>query len=319
MPLLPTGSYACWIKKFSKAEAVFELFEEAVVDADRQMRLQEVPIHARPYHAIDIVSKILGLESEPIPINVWNHDEDDYSATAIFSQVHLWYEKRYGERLKVHPGPGSFAIRIRGDAWKVNLPLVYGRVNFLVDRDVGSYVGHPNPGFGNEIPDYNVLLCIEDFPVPLANDLGDGELLEVLREVMFALDVLQGLSNIEDEQTLIDHARADLRVAVDNLVSSQQNYGLSKWSSLQFTEKLMKWKLSSNGVAYPNTHNLQKLSKLGSDKGLFELGGEPVSKVQCSAAIRYGEESTSLISAMDAHRSSILIAGQLVDGGFSYD
>jgi len=282
-----------------------EQFAVLMADVDRGLREKAVAIPARPLHAVPLVAEALGV-TEEIPIDR-RDPVREITAKSLFSHIHRWYENNYGDRLKTRVGPGAIALKIRGEAWKANLPLVYGSVELVADRNLAtnaSSSGFQVAGPGGR-PTHNVLASIEGLPRQLATLLTDSELREIFDDYVFALGVLQEIRGKRMNDALIAAAFTDLDVAVEKLTSERPDYGLSRWSSLQFTEKVIKAELRVAGVKFPSNHNLSNLAKASADHKLFRLDKQVLAEIQCSAGVRYGEEPTTLSEALSAHRSSI--------------
>lgn len=282
-----------------------EDFDAAMADADNHLRDRGVAIPARPLQAIPVIAELLKISAE-IPINGGPID-GEISAATLYSHVNRWYQEHYGERLKTRLGPGAIAVHIRGEAWKATLPLVYGSVEFTIDRRLSAKPTESSLRVNNcgAMPRHNVLDSIQLLPTGLAASLRDDELRGVFEEFIFAFQVLGDLVSHCRNDVLLRSAFTDLDVAVDKLCGDSPDYGLSRWSSLQFTEKALKSALQRAGMAYSKTHMLNHLAKVGADAGVFALAPQWLSDIQCSAGIRYGEQPTSLEEAMTAHRSSI--------------
>ncbi|MGA1870684.1 MAG: hypothetical protein ACMUJM_19290 [bacterium] len=82
-------------------------------------------------------------------------------------------------------------------------------------------------------------------------------------------------------------------------------YGLSKWSSLQFSEKLLKSYLKYKGKAFPHSQDLLKLTKLAEDNGLPKFPKQAIDQVQCPAGVRYSDPPVTLKEAVRSHYASI--------------
>lgn len=292
-----------------------EEFAVLMAGVDRRIRKKGVAIPARPFHAVPLVAEELGV-TEEIPID--RRDTDgEITAQSLFSHIHRWCEDHYGDRLKTRVGPGAIAQKIRGEAWKANLPLVYGSVELVADRNLATNAlssGLQVAGPGRR-PTHNVLASIEGLPRQLAALLTDRELREIFVDYVFALGVLQEIQGKRKNDALIAAAFTDLDVAVEKLTSDSPGYGLSRWSSLQFTEKVIKAELRAASVEFPNNHNLGNLARIAADHKLFCLDKQLLAEIQCSASVRYGEEPTSLNEALSAHRSSIRAVAPLTGCG----
>ena len=86
---------------------------------------------------------------------------------------------------------------------------------------------------------------------------------------------------------------------------------LSKWGSLQAVEKFLKAFISSKGVTFPHSHNLQALANLAEASGLPTLSSTNIANVQCSAGVRYGGIVVLQTDAVEAYYSAIDICGQI--------
>lgn len=288
-----------------------EEFAVLITDVDRRLREKAVAISARPFHAVPLIADALGV-TEEIPADQRDTD-GEITAESLSSHIHRWYEENYGDRLKLRVGPGAIALNIRGEAWKANLPLVYGSVELVADPNLvsdatSSGLQISRPG---RRPTHNVLASIEGLPQQLATLLTNSELREIFDDYVLALGVLQELRGKHKSDTLIAAAFTDLDVAVEKLTNASPDYGLSRWSSLQFAEKVIKAELRAAGVKFPSNHNLGNLAKLLDDHKLFRLDRQRLSEIQCSASVRYGEERTSLREALIAHRSSIRVVAPM--------
>jgi hypothetical protein len=157
--------------------------------------------------------------------------------------------------LKAQMGSSSIAIDIKGEAWKMVFPLIFGSVNLVCDPNLGHYKGKSQVGKNGELPKYNVLLSVRDLPEALATELSDDEQRYIFKKFVNGMQALQSLHDLGSDP-LIGASLVDLESAIKNLVVSNHHYGASKWSSLQFVEKLIKSRLKHVGVNYPSTHNL---------------------------------------------------------------
>jgi len=221
----------------------------------------------------------------------------DYNGDSLSAHINEWYQKKYGDRLKINFSPGSAALLIRGDAWRIDFPLLYGKFRMAFDRDLQK------PG--------NALRLIKGLTPEYAKSLSPNDLQEIARFFCLAFDAIQRLCEIARDP-LIETARSDLISAVNNIFIQHPNYGQSKWASLQFSEKLLKCFIKKSGGNYPKRgHNLKLLAKLAVDKGLQILPTSIINKIQCSARVRYGEEEVSLNDAIEAHHASLVICSVL--------
>jgi hypothetical protein len=104
---------------------------------------------------------------------------------------------------------------------------------------------------------------------------------------------------------LVREALGDYDAAVMHLVESRKNAGLSKWASLQATEKLLKAFIQTKGQTYSETHSIKKLVKQAINLGLPTPLQGYVESVECGAGVRYGEIPVTKREAAIAHMVSL--------------
>jgi hypothetical protein len=288
--------------KYPETEADFLSLIENI---DIELKKRDIPIHSRPVHAFSEVCKRLRISIPFVPDG--SPVQGDYSGSSLSAHIHLWYQNKYGDRLKINFSPGSVAILIRGDPWKINFPLFYGRFRLVfgpfLDRDGAS-------------PDHDEIYpfrWIEGFTPGLAKSLNRAEIQHIAGFVTFALQAIQKLRAVQNER-YIPEARVDLANAVSSLFLSRPNYGQSKWASLQFAEKLFKSFLTLKKVTFPKGrkgHDLAELAKLSEDNGLQGRKPLPVASIQCEPGLRYGETRVDAADAIRAHHASLIVCNML--------
>jgi hypothetical protein len=283
-------------------------FNKIMESVDEDLQQNGTAIDFRPIRAVMAVAERLSIKSA-IPLISDEAIPNNYEGASLAGHIYKWYESRYGERLKVHLGPGYAAILLKGEAWKINFPKIYGTVNLVCDPDLEKYKNIPKMGI-NKIPFLNILEGIENLTPAMAKSLTHDDLKGVYEFFLFGMAALQALENISG-QSFIKEAKVDLAMAVDSLVSKNPHCGISRWASLQFSEKIIKSLLSSKSVKFPTTHNLEKLADILDADISIKFDRQYLKDVQCSAGVRYGEESVSLEEAMNAHHSSLQILKQI--------
>ena len=202
---------------------------------------------------------------------------------------------------------------IRGDPWRLYIPRVFGSVAFVCDRRLAPYRGRPAFSSGGNTPVFNILNAIQDLPDGLAASLTKEELESL---VLFFVSAGQATTALEETLSapLVPEARDDLRAAVEQLLSKpSSNCGFSKWSSLQFVEKLLKAYLTMRSTPFRRIHELSELANLAEDTGLL-VNRTALQAVQCAAAVRYDSQTVSLSEALAAHHSSLTLCHQIACG-----
>jgi len=159
-----------------------EEFESLMEEVDSALQAKGVPIHARQIHAIGEVSKKFKIDLLVAPLQK-SATPNLYEGESLSAHILDWFDQRYGERLKVDFSIGYSVVMLKGDAWLLKCPLIYGTVTVVCDRDlkkeyknfVVNHVGKPQ-----EKAAMNILRLIENFPQGLANRLSDEELRDLL-------------------------------------------------------------------------------------------------------------------------------------------
>jgi hypothetical protein len=103
-------------------EAEFEALMEWV---DSRLREDGTSIPGRPSRAMSILAVEL---REPFvtPYPERALLEGCYTGDDLTMRVEEWFDRRYGERLKIDMSPGRAVILIRNDPWVLKLPLIVG-------------------------------------------------------------------------------------------------------------------------------------------------------------------------------------------------
>ena len=281
-------------------------------EIDESLRKKNVSIPERPLKGASEIARKLNLR---INCLVEKHDAipNDFTKDSIAAHIFNWFDERYGNKLKVNNGPGEVAILIKEDPYRIIFPRIFGSAILVCDRNVQFYndfKSHSIPIFDEPIIPLNVLLFIEDLSERLINVLSDEELRDILNYFTSSYRSLEILGSIKTVP-LVYTAIGDLKSAVSHIFSRPPQYGLSKWSSLQFIEKLVKAYLVLNNAKPQRTHNLEGLVAEANRFGLPLIPNELINEIQCSADIRYEGSSVTLEEAISAHHLSLHLCGAL--------
>jgi hypothetical protein len=225
----------------------------------------------------------------------------------ITQRIYKWYELRYGDRLKVNPSPGRMAFLIDNDVWVFKFPRIFGGVHFIASHTIKSN----KMGIKGNPLIHNILDSIVGLPDGLRLSLTENQLYSFLKYFVLGYDVLSGLESFYKD-SLISSAMADIEASVDHMISRDPEYGLSKWSSLQATEKVIKYAIKKVQGKFSKTHNLMHLEEEAKKCGIQINISEMIKKIQCIPGIRYGQETCTLIQAIDAHHTMFEISFQVL-------
>ena len=284
-----------------------EQLDKDLEEIDASLRVEKIPIPGRSLRAICDFSKKhkIGLPiSEPLP---GTHHES-YKFWPITEFIKTWFDERYGERQGMDMGPGKCVFLLRGDPWIFHYPKFFGHHKFVLSRDFASKDLAPIDGIGA----YNIFEAIKNFPIGLRKSTTNDELQYLLDTFCFGYSALTTLEE-QNNNELINTATADLDAAVSHIMSSRSEPSLSKWSSLQATEKFLKYVIQSKNQGFQKTHNLKKLSNSLISLGVnIDISSE-ISAIQCGPGIRYGEEKAEVKDAVEAYHAALFIVYKLKD------
>lgn len=271
-----------------------EDFNNFMNEIDQTLRNNNVKIHARTIVGMAEVAEKLNTTIYGVPKT--KAKPNDFSNISLSAHVRKWFDDRYGDRLKINFGFGKTIVMLNEDFYKVSIPLVYGKLKLIFDSSLKNY------GFGNEY--YNVANLIEGITPDLAKSLDKKNKLHILEQIKKGI-LLGILINNNNKQDLIEEATGDLVQAVELLFHSKPLSGLSKWESLQFSEKLLKTCLKNKIGKFQKTHNLKKLINKLNKLEIKNIDLINIDSIQCVADVRYNSELVSVKEAVKAHWASV--------------
>lgn len=196
-----------------------------------------------------------------------------------------YFGEKYGRRSLWDPSVGRMLVMFGHEAWVLRFPLVEGRMRV------------------------ELLSMIEDGTPDVLARLTDAERALLERRVPQAFDAFNSL-----RQVPLD-LRADWSTAVDQAVDPRGDMGLSKWSSQQVVEKMLKHYISMRVADVPRElrygHELAPLAHAAEVLGLGRVDQALLADVECRAGIRYPGNTATLQDAVAANQASVLICGEL--------
>ncbi|WP_354038829.1 HEPN domain-containing protein [Devosia sp. UYZn731] len=281
------------------------------IDAD--LSKEDVSIPHRPIRAVIAVGTMFKLAMPFFKPSLGAPAE--LKATAQLSEnIHAWYEAAYGDRLKLDMGMGKMVIELDRDLYILAFPRIMGSVQFVT---LTKFIDAPR--FSSNGPAIcNILQLVQDLTEAKAGTLS----IEALRGLdqkfntgLEAHDILES----SQKQELIRIARGDILTAINTLMDRHDRFAESKWASLQAAEKTLKAAIVLQGGMYKNTHDLAKLCEHLESLGLRFNWFPLTSVIQCSPAIRYGDEPCSREEALAAHQASLKLVVALKDAGTKFE
>jgi len=275
-------------------------------EIDKLLAEREVPISARPLHAVmefgkkHKISMPFTVSKHPQSVLPYPKEHENYT-----DYIRNWYDKKYGERIKHDFSPGKLALLIKNTPWQMNLPLVYGVVIPIMDVTLKN--NHQNISRGPI--EFNILTCIQNMTENFARELNEAELKYIFKRFMVGMDLCNDISDRYKKQ-FISQAHSDLLASVDYIMRGKPECGQSMWSSLQFCEKYIKAILADRGIDFPNIHILERLLNRLPNADINNYL-RYIEKIQCSAGVRYGEEESNITQAIEAHEHAVDLVSKL--------
>lgn len=278
-------------------------FERVVREIDDELKTDGIPPHARGFNAVRHFGQRYKLSmpfNRPNPgapqelIDNWPYSE----------RIFLWFSDTYGERNKIDPSAGRrVAVVADGDIWELRLPLFWGMLDPVVERKLTE----PGPVMTRGPQRHNISNGLTNITTKRLERFSDVDVDELYSQFVVGLDVCRAFDRFRADHTLFAEAQSDLATAVAMLVAQNPNYGQSRWASQQFAEKYLKGIAHLIGLTPPNNHKLKGLHDQLATKITGINFHELIGPVECSAAVRYGEQESSRDEAYAAHRSSMLL------------
>jgi hypothetical protein len=202
------------------------------------------------------------------------------------AQISRWFHSRYGDRMKMNFDIGKTLVCIDGDIYSVSLPMILGQMKV------------------------NPFKWIDRASPNLLNSLSEEEL-GVIQEHL--IDHYRAYNKFK--YTPAEHT-ADLIIAVDQMMIRNPEFGLSKWASLQASEKILKGYIRVNGGTPPrggkHGHDITFLIKQANALGLPVINSDIISDIQCTAGVRY-EHNLTQQDAYSAYCSSIILCKHVAE------
>lgn len=281
-------------------------FEEMMRIVDAYLRESGVPPHARPIRGWLEISGSLKLHLRMFPERDRAPVEGRYDGDDMTIRIFQWFEDQYGDKLKISFGPGRVFILVRHDPWVIQLPRIYGSAQVIASATVPS--SKPEEYLRRrEIPRLNVVDSIEGMTEAMKISLKSHELRAIYDQWRLGFEALSALEAIA-QTPMVREVQSDIEAAVQHALSRPPHHGQCKWSCLQAAEKALKIFLTATGNQFPKTHELHRLVPLAERAGMPTIERAVVDAVQCSPAIRYGDEPTTAFQALGAHIASLRIA-----------
>ena len=277
-------------------------------EIDAELRAEGVPI---PVRNIRAAARVADRFSVALPISgALREGAAPFSPADLSARIFQWYTARYGRRLAMDMRPGRLVVLIRGDAWELWIPRFYGTHLLTAAADQPTDPLDVGGSRSEAHPRYNVLDSITDLPAMLRDALEKVERADLLDTFRWAADGFR-LVEAMPTSSLLRAAEADWESSTHHLLGPRPSPAQSKWSSLQFCEKILKEYLRSQGTRPPHSHDLLQLAQSAESDRFGVVPRASLAEVQVSPGARYGDVSVSLSDAVDAQHSAMDIAAHV--------
>ena len=270
-------------------------FNDFMEKIDLKLKTKGVSIVARQLQGAGEVAKTLKTSIYMVPRS--SAKPNDFRNFSLSAHVVLWFDRRYGDRLKMDLSFGKTVVLINNDFYKVRLPFFWGKPQCIFDPTLKDYTNMHDPRC-------NVASLIEGLTTNLAHKIDGLGQFHILNRVVKAIYLGQFMKNYI-EVFFIKEAKGDLIQSVDLLFQHKPLCGLSKWGSMQFAEKVIKSFLKNKKEPFPKTHNLSELINLLEKYNLKKLDFIDINHIQCKPDVRYNTELVKFSEAVQAHWDSV--------------
>lgn len=275
---------------------------------DTEQKKAKIPIYARQLNGLHLYCEKYKTSAMIAPLFKGISD-DPFDSMNLAQTIFKWYETKYGEKIKKDFSLGSIAILLAGDIYCLKIPQIFG--NALIYADGKFTLEHTlNDG---SFP-LNIISYIENITNELTRQLSPSEEQEFLKVFNFSYKLFKRLHDLVNINQLCFSAKKDFESAVHSLLETKRSIGQSKWSSLQATEKIIKYYIKKRNKNFnKRTHNLELLFNCAYNYGLPVFDQFMIKRIQCSPNVRYGEEHYSLEDAIQSHHYSLFICSKILE------
>jgi len=284
-------------------------FQNVMEALDNELRQEEVPVGARPIQGWFRISRRFGLGLTMFPQKK-SPTPGVYVGDDLALRIFEWFDRRYGDRLCMDFDLGQTVIVLRNDAHRAILPRIYGKVQLVCDPTHYQEKFYPTVTKGHDMATLNLLDLIQGATKTFICSLAPIELSVVCQELRTAIAQFFSIETMAQDN-LATQARGDLRSSVDCMLMSPPQHGMSRWHSLQASEKFLKALLAANNASYPRSggkgHDLHLLAGLAAGSGLPPISKDVLERASCTSNVRYGESKSNLQQAVMGHRAAVQI------------
>lgn len=286
-------------------------------EIDQSLKEKAIPPHSRPIMAvIEFGNRFhISLPLAQLPPGA----PPELFETSIYTdKIYLWYKERYGDLIKADfSEKAKVAVLADGDIWEMRIPLIFGTAVIEVKRHIPK---HSHNLIGTQVLDINACASLTGITEGRLQHFSDTDLNEVYGLFVIGLDVREAFNRFRKADPMFAAAEDDWFAAVGHMTNQSPNWGQSRWSSLQMTEKFMKGMIAIIGEhAVPRVHKLKELHDILA-RSIRSIDFQHlIADIQCDASVRYNDPRTPSTrqQAYASHKASLLVIRVLGDVQYS--
>jgi hypothetical protein len=277
-------------------------FESLMNEIEQELKDEDIPIPARPMRAMGVAARKLKIT---IPVLPWEgYNLSVFTNENMSAHIENWYQHKYGNLLKIDFSPASYIVEIKDDPYELKLPRIMGKARIIADRDLMKEYTKISSD-PNDLPCCNILKCIIGISPVIAYQLTDEEIVLLMSEFMQNHISINVLENNINTYEYFPEGFFDYKEATRLIIDQKANYGLSKWESLQFIEKLLKGVLKKNSIPFGYTHRIDELNEIAKVKLGIPVDNNIINSIICTPDVRYNKMLVNKTDAINAHKNTL--------------
>ncbi|MEZ4365022.1 MAG: hypothetical protein R2939_01900 [Kofleriaceae bacterium] len=252
--------------------------------------LRRDPVSLRAYlDQVDAQLSASGIAIHARVIHAWTAIQTDTRSVIPLGHpslqvVDVYFKEKYGRRGLLDMSVGRMLVLFGHEAWALRFPMVYGTVRIDLAR------------------------MIEDGTPDVLARMSSGERAHLDDLLPRAFRAFYALREVSPD------LRADLSTAVEQAINPRGHLGLSKWSSQQAVEKMLKsYVLKQQHPVPKRGHKLEPIVATAEHLGLPPLNRNLLASVECDASARYPMDGVqvTLREAVEANQAATLLCGEI--------
>lgn len=282
-------------------------FEAMMASLDAHLISEGRAPAQRPMPAALLLSKSLGYSGKPLLPMGRIQIGAPYDAGWRIKAAWEWWDRVYGDQVKIDFGPGSVVFRMRGSMWRLRMPRVYGTVGFFADRNLenqGLTLAKP----GGPPASHNMLCLVDGLSSELAARLSKGELEDIAGAFRRGYPATLHLESLSGDDFFTE-ARKEYGSSIEALMAS--SWPQARRNTASCAEIVFKGVLRMAGRKFPtggkDGHDIPQLGQLVSDATGVKFNAASLAAIHCSTDVRYVKVPSTDDDALVAHMSLLQI------------